>query len=95
MSENPRAEHLRNAIDRGQTSGKVSHPDAAAAPLGTDEEAAGTPVPPVAVETALQDEVRNPPRSPREGPEPAFWPGAAWIAAAGILLAGVLWLALA
>lgn len=34
---------LRDRIDRGEAGDKVSYPDPAAAPLGTDEEAAGTP----------------------------------------------------
>lgn len=33
---------LRAAIDRGETGDKVAFPDPAAAPLGTDDEAAGT-----------------------------------------------------
>lgn len=34
---------LKKDIDRGLTGDKVSHPDPAASPLGTDDEAAGTP----------------------------------------------------
>jgi hypothetical protein len=37
-------DQLRSAIDSGGTGDKVAFPDPAAAPLGTDEEAAGTPV---------------------------------------------------
>ncbi len=40
----PTVEQLRNDIDRGRTGDKVEGADPAAAPLGTDEEAAGTPV---------------------------------------------------
>lgn len=36
------AHRLRAAIDRGETGDKVAFPDPAAAPLGTDDEAAGT-----------------------------------------------------
>ena len=36
---------LRARIDRGETGDKVAGFDSAAAPLGTDEEAAGTPSP--------------------------------------------------
>jgi hypothetical protein len=36
------AAQFRNRIDRGETGDKVAFPDPAAAPLGTDEEAAGT-----------------------------------------------------
>jgi hypothetical protein len=37
-------EQLRDDIDRGRTGEKVNVSDPAAAPLGTDEEAAGTPL---------------------------------------------------
>ena len=36
------AHRLKAAIDRGETGDKVAFPDPAAAPLGTDDEAAGT-----------------------------------------------------
>ena len=39
-------EQLRHDIDRGRTGEKVDAIDPAAAPLGTDEEAAGTPIDP-------------------------------------------------
>ena len=43
MPENraPTADRLRHAIDSGRTGDKVAFPDPAAAPLGTDDEAAG------------------------------------------------------
>src|SRR4051812_40035786 len=36
-------EQLRERIDHGETGDKVDYPDPAAAPLGTDDEAAGQP----------------------------------------------------
>jgi hypothetical protein len=39
-------EQLRHDIDRGRTGEKVDAIDPAVAPLGTDEEAAGTPIDP-------------------------------------------------
>jgi len=36
-------DELRIAIDQGKTGDKVAFPDPAAAPLGTDDEAAGYP----------------------------------------------------
>jgi len=39
-------EQLRHDIDQGLTGDKVRAQDPAAAPLGTDEEAAGTPIDP-------------------------------------------------
>jgi hypothetical protein len=53
-------EQLRVDIDSGRTRDKVRHDDVAAAPLGTDEEAAGTPVPERAVRTARAQEVEGP-----------------------------------
>lgn len=37
------SDQLRDAIDHGETADKVNFPDPAAAPLGTDDEAAGAP----------------------------------------------------
>jgi len=37
-------DQLRSQIDQGSTADKVDFPDPAAAPLGTDSEAAGAPV---------------------------------------------------
>lgn len=48
-------EQLRADIDSGKTRDKVAFPDPAAAPLGTDAEAGGTPTSP----TALAAERRN------------------------------------
>ena len=42
-------DQLRSDIDSGRTGDKMPAGDPAAAPLGTDEEAAGTPVAPEAV----------------------------------------------
>jgi hypothetical protein len=49
MARHPRGattDQLRDDIDAGRAGDKVRFPDPAAAPLGTDEEAAGTPVDP-------------------------------------------------
>lgn len=54
----PNPAGLRHAIDTGRTGDKVPVGDPAAAPLGTDEEAAGTPPSREAVAMALQQEVR-------------------------------------
>lgn len=43
-------DQLRDDIDSGRTGDKVPGADPAAAPLGTDEEAAGTPLDPQTVE---------------------------------------------
>jgi hypothetical protein len=43
MSSHDNLEQLRADIDSGRTGDKVAAPDPAMAPLGTDDEAAGTP----------------------------------------------------
>lgn len=50
-------EQLRHDIDTGRTGDKVCWPDPAAAPLGTDEEAAGTPLSPELVAHTREREV--------------------------------------
>ena len=60
-------ERLRADIDSGKTGDKVRNSDPAAAPLGTDEEAAGTPVSREAVEMARSDEVDRDPPKERKG----------------------------
>lgn len=42
-SDPPTVDRLRSDIDEGRTGDKVRYPDPAAAPLGSDDEAAGTP----------------------------------------------------
>src|SRR5213593_3141480 len=46
------ADQLRHDIDRGRTGDNVAWPDAASAPLGIDEEAAGTPLAPGDIDAA-------------------------------------------
>jgi len=50
------AERLRDAIDSGRTGDKVAWADPAIAPLGADEEAAGTPPTPEAMQQAFASE---------------------------------------
>ncbi len=86
-------EQLRDDIDHGRTGDKVDAPDPAAAPLGADEEAAGTPLGPGAVDAARTLELSRPctPTDPQGA-------GAAWLvvtfaAALGAgLVAWMLWL---
>ncbi len=59
---NAAAQRLRDATDRGLTGDKVPAADPAAAPLGTDDEAAGTRSPPeMAVEREVPKDRRTPP----------------------------------
>ena len=54
-------ERLRSEIDSGQAGDKVDFGDPAAAPLGSDEEAAGTPPDRAAIaRTRMQEIVRRP-----------------------------------
>ncbi|MBX3558731.1 hypothetical protein, partial [Chelatococcus sp.] len=48
---------LREGIDRGRAKDKVDFPDPAAAPLGTDDEAAGTPPTQAEIELAATGEL--------------------------------------
>jgi hypothetical protein len=61
----PTSDHLRRRIDHGELGDKVDFPDPAAAPLGTDDEAAGHP--PTAYERALADQ------RPEPGTHPTRW----------------------
>jgi hypothetical protein len=66
MSKAKNADQLRDAIDRGKAGDKVAYPDPAAAPLGTDDEAAGTPPQPDEVRQAMRQERRGRERGPAE-----------------------------
>ena len=58
------ASRLRNRIDKGLTGDKISWPDPAAAPLGTDDEAGSMgPPPPATPNPVLRSK-------PEEGPPP-------------------------
>ncbi|HEX2216173.1 MAG TPA: hypothetical protein VHG27_05700 [Xanthobacteraceae bacterium] len=74
---------LRDDIDRGRTGDKVDWPDPAAAPLGTDDEAAGRPPPAQAVERARQAEVAGPAVPSQRGQGA----GAAWVLITVVLVA--------
>ncbi len=64
-SSRPYPETLRGAIDSGRTRDKVDFPDPAAAPLGTDDEAAGFPASAAATRQAIETE--TPPNGPQQG----------------------------
>ena len=59
----PTVDRMRADISEGRTGEKVNFPDPAAAPMGTDEEAAGTA--PTLRERAIEDRQR-----PNPGPAP-------------------------
>lgn len=55
------AQHRQDQVDVDKTGNTVRQPDPAASPLGTDEEAAGTPVHPRFIEPTLQSETTRDP----------------------------------
>jgi hypothetical protein len=55
-------DELRIDIDSGRTADKIDWPDPAAAPLGTDDEAAGTPPSRERAELALRQELSRRPK---------------------------------
>lgn len=55
----PTAQELKGAIDSGRTGDKVAFPDPGAAPLGTDDEAAGTPDTAARVAISMRHELNH------------------------------------
>jgi hypothetical protein len=75
----PTTARLRHDIDRGRGGDKVDNIDPAAAPLGTDDEAAGKPPSPAEVKLAYTHEVGRGVSSERKYDEDhgvAIWVGA-------------------
>jgi hypothetical protein len=86
-------EQLRDDIDHGRTCDKVDALDPAAAPLGADEEAAGTPPDPRAVEAARAFELSRPCQSTSERGGGVAWMLISFALALGAgLVAWMLWL---
>jgi hypothetical protein len=67
--ENPTSDRLRDAIDRGEGGDKVNFSDPAAAPLGTDDEAAGTPPTEAQLRRAHEAEIEHPARERAAEPD--------------------------
>ena len=87
-------EQLRNDIDQGRTGDKVRFPDPAAAPLGTDEEAAGTPIDPQVIAQVRKREAKMaPPTDAQRSTEGGGRDVVLWLAAVGAMLCwwGVVW----
>jgi hypothetical protein len=86
-------EQLRNDIDHGRACDKVDAPDPSVAPLGSDEEAAGTPPDPAAVEAARTLEMSRSCQSSSPGGMGAAWLLIAFATALGAgLAAWLVWL---
>ena len=76
----PNADQLRAAIDSGKTGDKVAFPDPAAAPLGTDAEAAGAPPASDELHQAFTAETGSTcRRGPATGPRSAYGPWLSWL----------------
>ena len=89
-------EQLRIAIDQGQGGDKVDASDPAAAPLGTDDEAGGTPNSAAQVRLAAAHEVRARPNSGRQrtsGLGHAWWLIGFTVFTGVSIVASVLWMA--
>lgn len=87
-------DQLRNDIDQGRTGDKVRFPDPAAAPLGTDEEAAGTPIDPQVIAQVRQREAEMaPPTDAQRSTERVGRDVVLWFAAVGAMLCwwGLVW----
>lgn len=86
----PTTDEIRRAIDNGETGDKVNFPDPAAAPLGTDDEAAGRPPETARKEAALLTERRPLQRRPGEQAEGGRGRAALWAVLVAVLIALVL-----
>jgi hypothetical protein len=84
-------EQLRDDIDHGRTGDKIDAPDPSIAPLGSDEEAAGTRIDPGSIEAARTLEVSRP-RQAASHDEGAAWLPVAFALALGAgLVAWIVW----
>lgn len=77
------AARLRHAIDSGNTGDKVNYPDPAAAPLGTDDEAAGTR--PAITDADIRNETTRPPEPQRRWIPSALGERSVWLVLAVFL----------
>jgi len=88
-------EQLRIAIDQGHAASKVDATDPAAAPLGTDDEAGGTPNSTAQVRAAAVHEIQATPSSPRQrisGIGAAWWLIGFSVLMGVLIIASALWL---
>ncbi len=88
MEQAPTTDQLRHAIDSGATGEKVPFPDPAAAPLGTDAEAGGTPPTPRERLLELKARSRHAPVTPLNGP--AIYVGLVALVGAAMLGVAIL-----
>ena len=87
-------EQLRDDIDQGRTGDRVRFPDPAVAPLGTDEEAAGTPINPQVIAQTREAEAKMArPSDARRSEEGATTDVLWWFAMVAVAVAwsGIVW----
>jgi hypothetical protein len=88
-------EQLRIAIDQGYAGDKVDATDPAAAPLGTDDEAGGSPNTVAQVRLAAAHEIHARPSSARQrmsGLGTAWWLIGYTVLTGGSILASAVWI---
>jgi hypothetical protein len=91
---------LRDDIDSGRTRDKVAHSDPAAAPLGTDDEAAGTPPTAEQVSMARRQETARDVSDPSAADQPPKQVGMAprgrfvWLIVAVVVICALVGIAL-
>ena len=89
----PTTARLKHDINRGRGGNKVDAIDPAVAPLGTDEEAAGTPPPPNAIAQAYKHEIGDSPiSSERKDGDHAVAIYVGFIAAIAAVVGLAIWL---
>ena len=97
MSDLPRTtDALRSDIDSAKTGDKIDFPDPAMVPLGTDDEAAGTPPTAAQIRAAAEAEVspvRRRRDANRQSVEGFPWPYLAIIVPLIVIILGVIWVA--
>ena len=90
MGTGSTVEQLRRDINQGRTGDKVGPLDPAAAPLGTDEEAAGTPIDPAVVDQVRCQEARySPPNDDQRSSQGDMSGVYLWVAVVAVLFSAL------
>ena len=91
----PTTEQLRRDIDKGRAGSKADYPDPAAAPLGTDDEAAGSPPAAAEIAIARKQEVEGAPKTSQQQLDTsAYLYAGIMITIVGTLAAIAIWLSM-
>jgi hypothetical protein len=94
-ADSPTVDQIRHAIDQGRGADKVAFPDPATVPLGTDEEAGGTPPSAAERAQAARHEVGDHHPAPDRAKNPRASISSTWLgigvgALAAVALGGLL-----